>query len=208
MTYREAAHLANDSIDLDSKKGARDLAILRVLYNTGARVQEVCSLRAKDIRVISPYMATLHGKGNKVRQVPLWKETVEALRPVLEGKESLDSIFCTRGEPLTRFGIRYIVKKYSSLAEKECPTIKEKKVGPHTFRHTTAMHLLQSGTDISVIKSWLGHVDLNTTHSYVEIDMEMKRDAISKLAGQSQSKKINKLLDRNKDVVEWLSNFK
>ena len=82
------------------------------------------------------------------------------------------------GQPITRFGIRYIVRRYAAIAKEACPSLKSKKVSPHTLRHTTAMHLLQSENDITVVKDWLGHADVNTTHGYVEIDMKMKRKAL------------------------------
>ena len=193
-----------DSISLDQKNSTRDIALLKLLYNSGARVQELCNLKIIDLRTTPPYMVTLHGKGNKIRKVPLWKETIDSMIPLIEGKESLDPIFTYRGEKITRFGVRYIVNKYSTLAMKNVPSLQRKNIGPHTFRHTTAMHLLQSGTDISVIKTWLGHVDLNTTHGYIEIDMGMKRMAIDKIKNSNQRMSKASLLNKHPDIIKWL----
>lgn len=193
------------SVNTDDRLGIRDLALLKLLYNSGARVQELCDLKVKDIRMTAPYLIRLKGKGNKIRQVPLWKDTVEAVRVHIGDKRDSESIFDHRGSPLTRFGVRYIVQKYADLASTVEPTIKEKTIGPHTFRHTIAMHLLQSGVDINVIKAWLGHINLNTTHGYVDTDMEMKRSAIAKVKGPEERGYTQKMLKKNPDVLNWLS---
>lgn len=195
------------AIDLNTQNGKRDNAILKLLYNSGARVQEICNLTVADIRLTPPYLVKLKGKGKKTRQVPLWKETVQAVKPIVMNKEPFESIFCFRTATLSRFGIRYIVKKYCEKASLNCSSMKDKTIGPHTFRHTTAMHLLQSGVDISVIKTWLGHVDLNTTHGYVEIDMEMKRKAMQHLNFSKNDDCIKKLLSKNQDIIKWLTDI-
>ncbi|MEK7757857.1 MAG: site-specific integrase, partial [Planctomycetota bacterium] len=171
------------SVDQSSRNALRDYALLLFLYNTGARAQEVVDLRIDKLRFEMPYQVKLLGKGRKERACPLWPETIQALQNYLEHREpsatEYPSVFLNaNGKPITRFGIRYIVRQYAAKAGEACASIKAKKVSPHTVRHTTAMHLLQSGNDISVIKDWLGHADLNTTHAYVEIDMKMKRKAL------------------------------
>ncbi len=113
----------------------------------------------------------------------------------------------SQGTPLGRFGVRYIIKQRCLAAEEHCPNLKKKTVGPHTFRHTTAMHFLQAGIDLSIIKSWLGHVNLSTTHAYIEIDMEMKRKALTACSPVSESPSLKKLLDKNKDVLAWLGSL-
>ena len=110
-------------------------------------------------------------------------ETVQALRCYLDcrspSQEACRQVFLNaNGQPFTRFGIRYLVRRYAGEAAQRCPSLKGKNVGPHTLRHTTAMHLLQSGNDLSVIKDWLGHADMNTTHEYAAIDMKMKQRAL------------------------------
>jgi len=171
------------SVDQSSRNALRDYALLLFLYNTGARAQEVVDLRIDKLRFEMPYQVKLLGKGRKERACPLWPETVQALRNYLEHREpsatECPSVFLNaNGKPITRFGIRYIVRQHAAKAAEACASIKAKKVSPHTVRHTTAMHLLQSGNDIHVVKDWLGHADLNTTHAYVEIDMKMKRRAL------------------------------
>jgi len=111
------------------------------------------------------------------------------------------------GQPIGRFGIRYIIKKYTQIAEKQCSSLKTKTIGPHSFRHSIAMHLLQAGIDLSIIKSWLGHVNLATTHAYVEIDMEMKRKVLDAYSPSDSSKSLKGLLDKNKDVLTWLESI-
>ncbi len=109
------------------------------------------------------------------------------------------------GRPLTRFGIRYLVRRDVAFTAKECPSLKRKKISTHSLRHTTALHLLQAGNDLSVVKDWLGHVDLNTTHAYVEIDMKMKRKALE-ASQPPDSKAVKK--GRSKwlkpNTLEWL----
>ena len=172
-----------EQVDQDSRNGARDYALLLFLYNTGARAQEVVDLNIDDLRLDAPFQVKLTGKGRKERVCPLWPETVEALRTYLEHREPdtarIPSVFLNaNGQPITRFGIRYIVRRYAAKAEEACPSLKSKKISPHSVRHTTAMHLLQSGNDLSIVKDWMGHADMNTTHAYVEIDMKMKRKAL------------------------------
>jgi site-specific recombinase XerD len=111
-----------------------------------------------------------------------------------------------RGQPLTRFGIRHIIRSRIAAAAEHCPSLAKKKVGPHTFRHTTAMHLLQSGIDLTVIKNWLGHVNLDTTHAYVEIDIEMKRKALSSCEPVC-TKNLQHLIKQNNDIIYWLESL-
>jgi len=214
MPYKPVEYLTEDemqallkSVDRERLQGMRDYAILLLLYNTGARVQELCDLRLRDLRLEKPYLAILTGKGNKTRQVPLWPGTVEAVSEYIHSNETRDPedfIFQgKRNEPLSRFGIRYLVQSQIKKAAEKCKTLQHKKVGPHTLRHTTAMHLLQSGVDIAVIKAWLGHVDLNTTHGYVEIDMKMKEQALNKTRKPAPNS-IRSMLHKEKDVLKWL----
>jgi site-specific recombinase XerD len=173
------------SVDRNKRNGVRDFALLSLLYNTGARVQEICDLKISHLRLDNPPLLTITGKGNKTRQVPIWESTQKILADylnLLNSDTSKSFIFTNRsGEKLSRYGIRYILTKYVHQAELIEPKLRDKNIGPHTIRHTTAMHLLQSGVDLNVIKSWLGHVDVSTTHGYVEIDLEMKRKALKKV---------------------------
>jgi len=198
-----------DSVDLDSPNGLRDYALLMFLYNTGARVQEVVDLEIHDLRLETPYQVKLTGKGRKQRACPLWPETVTAVQNYLNNRQpdasEVSSVFLNaNAKPITRFGIRYIVRRCAATASQVCSSMKSKKISPHTFRHTTAMHMLQSGNDISTIKAWLGHADINTTHGYVEIDMNMKRKALE--ACQAPKVKTAKHLPKweKPGVLAWL----
>ncbi len=202
-------HALLDSVDQNTNQGLRDYAILLMLYNSGARVQELCDLKIKDIRIEKPFMVTLVGKGQKTRQVPLWGGTITAIKKYLEITPSSNPdspIFIgKRSEPLSRFAVRYLVQAYVAKAIEKCKSLQDKDIGPHTFRHTTAMHLLQSGVDIAVIKEWLGHADLNTTHEYVEINMKMKEAALAKTTSPKKThKSISSILKQEKDVLKWL----
>jgi len=196
-------------IDRATWLGRRDYFLLSLMYNTGARVQEICDLKVNSFRLESPPLVTIQGKGKKVRQVPLWPETKQLLIEHLNEASLQDKpdspIFCNhRGDPIGRFGVRYIVEKRVENVVKSCSKLANKIVGPHTFRHTTAMHLLQSGVELTVIRSWLGHVDIATTHGYVEIDMEMKRKALEKCNPALATSGLKRLLNKNKDIVGWL----
>ena len=201
------------SVDQSSRNALRDYALLLFLYNTGARAQEVVDLRIDKLRFEAPYQVKLLGKGRKERACPLWPETVQALQNYLEHREpsttEYPSVFLNaNGKPITRFGIRTIVRKYAAKAGEACASIKAKKVSPHTVRHTTAMHLLQSGNDLNVIKDWMGHADLNTTHAYVEIDMKMKRKALETCQppkAKTPPKSLGKWLKPG--ILEWLEDL-
>lgn len=187
----------------------RDQALFRFLYNTGARVQEVVDLTVGSVRFTTPLIATLVGKGRKTRQVPLWQETVELLQNYLTERGVLHNpqapLFTNRrGMPVSRFGIHHILRTRVSAAIPYCPSLRDKRISPHTFRHTTAMHLLQSGVDLTLIQNWLGHMQLATTHTYVEIDLEMKRKALSACAPLGGGKSLRQLVHKNRDVIAWL----
>lgn len=201
-----------NNIDRSSAGGQRDYVLLNLLYNTGARVQEICDLRVSSIIFGHIPMATIVGKGNKTRHVPLWPETAKLLQNYLSATNLLKQpeayLFSNmRDQPLGRFGVRYIVKQHCMAVEKICPSLKNKQIGPHTFRHTIAMHLLQAGIDLTVIKSWLGHVNLETTNAYVEIDLEMKRKALATCLPVNETSSLKKLLDKNKNLLTWLESL-
>ncbi|MCP4390061.1 MAG: site-specific integrase [Gammaproteobacteria bacterium] len=198
-----------DSVDSTSRNALRDDALLLFLYNTGARVQEVVDLTLDALRLEAPLQVNLIGKGNKERVCPLWPETVAALESYLHHRqvpvsEQAVVFLNAKGEPLTRFGIRYIVRKYTRRATEKCPSLKDKKVSPHSIRHTTAMHLLQSGNDITVVKAWLGHADVNTTHGYVEIDMNMKRKALEACQAPQDKSAKRRAGWPTPSILQWL----
>lgn len=171
--------------DRSTAEGRRDYTLLLALFNTGARVQEILDLRPCDLQLVRPFQARLHGKGRKDRLCPLWPHTIEALRAFLfeRGIDSaaLKPLFRNhRGEPLTRFGVRYLLRKYAQRAGAHVKTLATKRVHPHTMRHTTAVHLLQAGVDLVTISHWLGHVSVETTNRYATVDLAMKRAALAK----------------------------
>lgn len=195
-----------DTVELNSRTGVRDKALLLILYNTGARVSEIVGLKEADLRLDGSAQIKLLGKGNKYRSCPLWDETVEALDDYLKQRTAKDpaenQLFLNaNGAPITRFGVRHIIGKYAATAKGQCPSIAAKSVSPHTIRHTTAMHLLRSGNDVNMISYWLGHADINTTHIYVEIDMEMKRKMLQKLGAPVAKKSLSW---QKPDVLQWL----
>lgn len=197
-----------DSIDVASRNGLRDQALLLLMHNTGARVQEIVDIKLNDLRLDAASQIKLTGKGKKQRVCPLWQETIEAVKayisvrkPKQEGEHHL--FLNDRGESITRFGIRYIIKKYTNKAIKKQPSLKRKQVSPHTLRHTTAMHLLQAGNELNVVRLWLGHASLNTTHMYVEINMEMKKKILSKTQSPKLKQEVKKW--QRPKILEWLN---
>ena len=160
----------------------RDRALLMLLYNTGARVQEVAELRVGDVDLGGPLRVRLHGKGDKWRSCPLWPETAELLKQ-LETVRLADQVLplfaSHQRRPLTRFGIYKIVKRHTATLRSSVPGTKPHGVSPHVFRHTTAVHLLEAGIDVNVIRGWLGHVSLDTTHRYAESNLRTKQAAVA-----------------------------
>lgn len=161
----------------------RDHALLLLMYNTGARVQELADIKVGDLKADKAPQVKLRGKGGKERIIPLWNETAEVLRRWLEARERLGItepwlfVNAQRRE-ISRFGIAHILNKYTTLAAKSAPSLRDKNVTPHTIRHTTALYLVQSNVDIATIKDWLGHADIRTTSLYIDINIEMRRKAL------------------------------
>lgn len=172
--------------DSSTYEGLRDMVLLTVLYDTAARVQELTNIKVKDVRLSSPSVITLHGKGSKVRQVPIMSKTTELLARYLEIKKyhpgiaRIDNyLFANqKKQQLSRWGISYILKKYVNMSRNNPLFTVDFPVTPHVLRHAKAMHLLQSGVNIIYIRDFLGHVDCSTTEVYARADSEMKRKAI------------------------------
>jgi site-specific recombinase XerD len=155
----------------------RDRALFLFLYNTGARVQEVADLTVENLDLGGEPRVQLHGKGDKWRGCPLWAETVTELRKLVRNRQRDCPVFCSRpGVPLTRFGIYKIVRRHANFLDKH--RTRPIRVSPHLFRHTAAVHLLESGVEVNVIRAWLGHVSLDTTNRYAEITIRAKEAAI------------------------------
>lgn len=163
--------------------GRRDYALLATMFNTGARVQEIVALCVRDFQLDALPHVRLYGKGRKERLCPLWRQTADILRAWLgeRGRDApLDQpVFRNhRGGRLTRFGVRYLLKKYCTRAKVGTPTLGTKRLHPHSMRHSTAVHLLRAGVDITTISHWLGHASVTTTNRYATVDLDMKRKAI------------------------------
>lgn len=194
VQQRPPEHLAADdvkallnAVDRGTEAGERNFTLLALMFNTGARVQEILDLRVRDVRLDPPQQVRLTGKGNKVRTCPIWPRTAQLLRALVErrsnsGSDEVDSrLFVNqRGEPLTRFGVRYLLHKYAVLAG--VTTVHSHALPhPHALRHTTAVHLLKAGVDFATISQWLGHASLNTTMRYARADLDLKRQALSQV---------------------------
>lgn len=195
------------AVDRSSAQGRRDYALLATMFNTGARVQETLHLRARDLYLTKPFQVRLFGKGRKERFCPIWPQTAQLLRSFCSerlldpGSEKL--VFLNyRGEPLTRFGVRYILRKYLARAEAQAPTLARKKLCPHSLRHSTAVHLLKAGVDLSTIGQWLGHASVNTTNRYATVDLEMKRRALAR--ARPLGRDIPAAWRKDKSILEWL----
>lgn len=174
-----------DSPSRATWSGARDYAMWATLYNTGARVSEIIASRVGDLDLVERRCIRIQGKGRKERIVPLWKMTQTILAKWLERvrSEPAAPLFPNRaGSPMSRTGIEERLRRAVQVAAEHCPSLRGRQVSPHTLRHTTAMHLLQSGVDVTVIALWLGHESPETTHQYVEADLEMKRKALDILS--------------------------
>lgn len=173
-----------DAPDPATWSGQRDAVLLAVLYNTGARVSEATGLRIADILFDRASALLLHGKGRKERVVPLWTSTSRRLRAWLPHIDPSPEgpVFPNRaGHPMSRSGVAKRLARAVTKASQRCPSLLTRPISPHTMRHTTAMHLLQSGVDITVIAMWLGHEETATTHQYVEADLAMKDAALKRL---------------------------
>jgi len=184
--------------------GRRDRVLFRTLYNTGARISEMIALRVPDLELKRQPSVTLHGKGRKERVIPLWKNTASALRDWIKqnrlGNE--DPVFAgANGAPLSRSGAEKRLGLAARTAAESLPSLKRKRVSPHVLRHTTAMHMLQSGVDLTLIALWLGHASTTTTHGYVDADLAMKEKA---LAAVSDPKNRTARFHPSEDLLSFL----
>jgi site-specific recombinase XerD len=168
--------------DRQTRQGCRDYALLLFLYNSGARASEAAGLKVGEVEWDSAGsgVVKLHGKGNKIRFCPLWARTMSELRVLVNGKPDEAAVFLNRyGDPIGRFGIHALVERHVRTATVQLPSLKNKRVSPHTIRHTSATHLLRAGVDINTIRAWLGHVSIDTTNIYAETDLETKAKALA-----------------------------
>jgi integrase/recombinase XerD len=173
-----------DAPDLSTRAGLRDRVLLTLMYNTGARVSELAGLKVGDLHLDTGGSVHIRGKGRKDRTVPLWRESVRLIRGWLKKTgATLDAPLVpnSRGGHMTRSGIEHRLEVVRERAAKTVPALSKIQLSPHTIRHTTAMHLLQSGVDLSVIAMWLGHESIETTHQYLDADLETKKRALDRL---------------------------
>jgi integrase/recombinase XerD len=201
------------SLPASGRSVLRDRVLLQFLYNTGARVQEVSDLQIKNLELHAAPIVHLHGKGDKWRTCPLWKETAELLKALLSDRKPADpnaSVFASRqGRSLTRFGIYKVVRRLTEGLTKPTKGRPLRRISPHCFRHTTAVHLLESGVEPNVIRGWLGHVGLDTTNRYAEITLRMKRKALEACEPPSANKAFlrkNKWRD-DAELLGWLKSL-
>lgn len=170
--------------DRSQWRGRRDYALLLTMYNTGARVSEITALRQPQIQFARTTLINLMGKGRKERSIPLWTTTAQVLKTwfhELEGARTSLAFPSYRGRQLSRNGVDYILQQSVAEASSHCPGLEEKRISPHVIRHTTAMHLLQSGVDIGLIAVWLGHENIETTHVYIDANLAAKKMAFDNL---------------------------
>ena len=176
-------------IDSKTRIGRRDYTLLLLASQTGLRVSELIGLKYKDVVFGKGTHLYCHGKGRKERCVPLIKSTARILKNWMQEQNGNpdDPIFTNaHGHRLSRDGVAYILKKYVRLAERECPSLKTKRVSPHVLRHTNAVNLLQAGVDQATIALWLGHESVETTQVYLHADMEYKEKVLHKFAGDKR----------------------
>lgn len=198
-------------------KGKRDLALLSLLYDSGARVQELIDLVPVSINLNKPYTVNLWGKGNKGRIVPLMDSQIQLLKDYMESNRLLEPyaskyplFYNSRREKMTRMGITSILKKYADKARNAKPELIPEVVTPHIIRHSKAMHLLQSGINLVYIRDFLGHTSIATTEIYAQADSKLKREALEK-AYSSMIPNNNEevpVWKKDTDLLEWLKGFK
>jgi len=200
--------------DPSSYEGYRDMVLLSVLYDTGARVQELVDIKVKDVRLTTPAVITLHGKGSKIRTIPIIGKTADLLKMYLDKKKyhigiSKDDNYLfvnQKQQQLSRWGISYILNKYVVIARSNPEFQVRFPVTPHVLRHSKSMHLLQSGVNLIYIRDFLGHVDCSTTEVYARADSEMKRKAIENAYIDLVPDEIPRW-EEDGELMQWLSNF-
>lgn len=203
------------SLPTDGRHALRDRALLVFLYNTGARVQETADLRASDVHFDPTPRVNLHGKGDKWRVCPLWAETAILLKKLLSdrgpGSGPDRPMFTSASDlPLTRFGIYKIIRRYTTQVVKKGSDGRSKPVSPHVWRHTTAVHLLEAGVEVNVIRAWLGHASLETTNRYAEITLRTKQAALEKctLPGHAEERIPRKpVWQTDSSLLTWLQSL-
>lgn len=199
--------------DLTTKKGRRDLALLALMYDSAARVQEIIDLTPSSLRLTQPFTIKLVGKGNKARIVPLMEQEVAHLKSYMEKNHLLQPhanryplFYNSRKEKLTRAGVHHILQNYAQMAREKDPKLIPDKISPHSIRHSKAMHLLQAGVNLVYIRDILGHESVQTTEVYARVDSKQKREAIEKAYADVVKREEPAWVD-NDNLLEWLRSF-
>ena len=188
----------------------RDRVLLLFLYNTGARVQEAADLRVENLDVGENPTVRLHGKGDKWRICPLWQQTAALLASLVKSLEPAatpsTAVFSSHGYPLTRFGIYKIVRRHGARLDDPRTN---RRVSPHIFRHTAAVHLVEAGVEVNVIRGWLGHADLSTTNRYAEINTKAKQAALraTEPPGSSAGPRTKPIWRTDETLLKWLASL-
>jgi integrase/recombinase XerD len=193
--------------DRATEHGQRDYALLLFLYNSGARATEAARVMIDDLTLDATGSGSvkISGKGRKVRFCPLWKKTMTELQLLIRGRDTSKPLFLNRyGDPMTRFGIHTLVARHAESAARRVPSIKTKRVSPHSIRHTTATHLLRAGVDLNTIRAWLGHVSLDTTNIYAETDLAMKAKALAACDPGGGNRRTKKMWRDDPGIMEFL----
>lgn len=201
--------------DTSSRQGRRDLVLLVLMYDTAARVSEIINLEISDIRLSSPAVIALHGKGGKTRHVPIIGKTKDHLAAYIEehkkyhwGIAAQDApvFFNQQHRKLSRWGVSHILNKYVKMAKKNTKFNTGFAVTPHVLRHSKAMGLLQAGINLIYIRDFLGHCNVVTTEIYARADTEMKRKAIESAYMDLSPQDMPKW-EENEDLMCWLQNL-
>jgi integrase/recombinase XerD len=209
LTEEEVKSLL-DHIERDTVNGERDYVLIALLYDTGARVQELLNIRPSDLQLDRPAFVRITGKGRRQRICPLLPQTARLIaRFLADQKRTIDDdgpCFLNRyGQSLSRHGVRYLLKKYIAVSRQDTPRLGRPGISPHTLRHAKAMHLLQAGLPLVTIKDVLGHADIKSTEVYVSTDLEMRRKALEKVGTPSKARKPPNT--PAPDLLKWLESL-
>ncbi|MBI3264189.1 MAG: tyrosine-type recombinase/integrase [Acidobacteria bacterium] len=192
-------------------QGQRDYALLLFLYNTGARADEAAHLTRGALDLGRPASVRILGKGRKTRLCPLWDHTARVLRELLgdrlAGSAETPVFLNVRGQPLTRYGGYAVVERVVARAATRMPSLATKRVSPHSVRHTPAVHLLRAGVDINTIRAWLGHLSLETTNRYAEVDLEMKAKALAACAISAHGEQPAAVMRKPQSLMAFLASL-
>ncbi len=197
----------------NSRKGRRDLALLSLMYDIGARVQEIVDLTVEDVHLDKPHYVTVKGKGGKIRTIPMMENQLHILEFYMRENGLLENVYRpyplfvnNKKEKLTRGGITHILKKYVEIARQKDSDLIPPVISCHSLRHSKAMHLLQAGVNIIYIRDILGHISIQTTEVYARADSKQKREALQK-AYKNVTPEIEPVWEKNKNLLDWLKSF-